>query len=658
MKMTRKSMGSWLRRLVQKAVPLLLPLSGLVVPAAANAQAAQGSVQTVIIIDFQNKSGTGAALAKFATDAVAVELANSGRFEVLKRNEVTRQAKQLGMVPPYDNIALTKLAQALAANDIITGEIAFADIYTKKGPKTARVGLLVKMRSGASSDLINGAAAVGTATAPPGGTDDLTLLQEAVSNAAYEAVRSMLAYNLPEGTVLNTVGSPPNITILINRGSRDGVKEGMEMIVLRNNIKVGTIRVTTVYPTDSEPSVVNYTMGISPEDHVRAIFMMPTFTANEEVAGPKPAQRKGAIFSNIGKIVLALLLGVVIVAAAGGHNTSVTGVTAQAALDGATPIVQMQWRDNAFGSGTVLEYHIWRVPGNGFARTADPVATAPAGSPRYTDYPVGAPQQPIGFWDGTKQFLQVPLSTTSGSTSSGTSASLVTPKAGAVPGFTVGQTYTYQISAVIRRQLITGTGGGGTGTGIGTGGGGGTGTGIGTGTGTGGGTGTTTSGTEDLETDPVSSGPVTPLNMPVLVSPTDGATNVPATAAVFTWLSRTGADTFQVEVSQDPTFTNPSLIIQTRVLSTSPFADGVAQTSPPINLSNLPAVKSFLNATAGSNPQPPQLYWRVGARHAADQPGPADWLQPMNIKAGDNNFRFIYSTIRGFKPALLPPPAP
>src|SRR5579862_7209854 len=109
-------------------------LCGTMSARPAYAQGAQagatpaGNLLTVIVIDFtnsdRNKAG-GEALARFATDAVAVELASSNRFEVLKRDEVARQAADLGYRPPYDQAQLSKIASNLGANAIVTGDIAF-----------------------------------------------------------------------------------------------------------------------------------------------------------------------------------------------------------------------------------------------------------------------------------------------------------------------------------------------------------------------------------------------------------------------------------------------------------------------------------------------------------------------------------------------------
>ena len=51
------------------------------------------------------------------------------------------------------------------------------------------------------------------------------------------------------------------------------------------------------------------------------------------------------------------------------------------------------------------------------------------------------------------------------------------------------------------------------------------------------------------------------------------------------------------------------------------------------------------------------LYWRVGARNDADRPGPVDWIT-SSAGNGDRTYRWVYTGIRSFTPADMPPPPP
>jgi len=581
----------------------------------------------------------GEALARRATDAVAVELANSARFEVLRRDEVERQAATLGLKKPYDSVAQARLATALGATAVITGEIAFVSPVAKSNPKTVVAGLRVMMRAPGSPELINGAAQVGEARSRPGLSDDESLAQEAVDNAAVLCVKQMLSTNLPEGTIVSTVGQPANLQILINRGSRDGVREGMQMLVTRERQRVGKIQVTNVFAADAEAKPIENTLGIRPEDKVRAIFPMPDFPKLVGVKGVKtgPSAPKGSVAS-LGKVLVVLAAGIVLAAAVmGGKNTSVTGVTAEADVEGVTPVVRITWRDNFWGANT-LQHLVWRNPDAPYNFQGTPIASAQY-NPRYVDRPA-----PYSYWDGTRSFLRPPLPGTGGTgggTSGGGEAETVTPEAGEVPGFIIGQTYTYSITGVIRRLLGAANTGGGTG----------------------GGGGTTGGGFEDVGTDPVTSGPVTPVAQPQLVQPENFYTNVDLTRFQPLWLSTTGADVFVVEVSTDRTFKNRSLIWQHPIIySTAPLATGVTQVLPAaVDLTTNPVLlrdRNFANyVNRVPNTPKPTLYWRVGARNDADRPGPVHWIS-RNHGDGDRTFRFVYSEIRSFTPADMPPPPP
>jgi hypothetical protein len=117
-----------------------------------------------VVLDFENRAGKeGEPLVRTATDTVAVELASTLRYEVLKRSEVERSAKGLGLRPPYDRIDQSKLAKALGADVIVTGEIAFVRRDTKRKPPQTRVGLRVRVIDPESGELIGGGASVGIA---------------------------------------------------------------------------------------------------------------------------------------------------------------------------------------------------------------------------------------------------------------------------------------------------------------------------------------------------------------------------------------------------------------------------------------------------------------------------------------------------------------
>jgi hypothetical protein len=584
------------------ALVINVPIVSNIVSSRAAAQTPTPSnLQTIVVIDFENKSGVAnAAIPRLATDAVAVELANSARYVILTREEVRKQNGKLGLRPPFDKVALSRLARALDANAYLDGEISFVHVKAQSSVKTVEVGL----------------------------SDTDSLIQEAIGNAAVLGVRSILNSTLPEGVVLSTVGSGNAGTqVLINRGSRDGVTEGMDLIVIRERSRVGRIRITNTFPTDSEARILDNALGIAPQDSVRAVFPMPEFSASGHIAQPVHHESRIAV---LGKILLIMLAGLLIATAARG-SSNVTGVSAEADIQGVAPAVKVTWRDNLFGGGT-LEYHLWRTPGASFNLTGIPVAAIGAGQHQIWDYPT-----PYTNWNGVNSFLQGPNGTTTGTTGAGLSTA-VTPAAGTGPsGFNTGTTYTYQVTALLRR-VVAGSG---------------------------------TSATngitqEDVETGVVTSGTVTPVGPAQLNFPSAGQANINLQSANFVWLSVAGADVFQLELSTDQTFTDRTRIMQLPlVYSTAQDATGATQSPPsPVDLTNSstnaplrkdPVFANFINRLAGA--ATPAIWWRVGARNNADRPGPVNWLTKSNSDS-DRSFRFIYSQARSFQPAALPPAPP
>jgi hypothetical protein len=93
-----------------------------------------------------------------------------------------------------------RLGRALQTESLITGEVNAVTFVGN--PKQAQVVITVRVIDIASGEPINGAVATGFSNRRPGFTgDDDTLVQEAVRNAAFEAVRIINNYTIPEATV-------------------------------------------------------------------------------------------------------------------------------------------------------------------------------------------------------------------------------------------------------------------------------------------------------------------------------------------------------------------------------------------------------------------------------------------------------------------------
>ncbi len=684
---------------IARATAWLVTLA-MVAPCLMAGRAARAQTQQplrVIIADIVNKSPGNPNLGITATAAIYNEMVNAGqgRFSVFQNSEVLKEAVSLGIKVPsnpnqpanFSPSDLVRIATNLTADVIVEGQVAAG---ASRG-KSVRVSLATNLREVASKEYINGGY-VQTTTAPRPGepSDPEELINKGVSDAAQDVVRQILGRQIATATV---IGIETNMVIL-NKGVRDGVKIGDDVVILREGVngkklEVGRVRVARVYPTDSEAEIINNVGGIRPEDGARVLYQPPV-----EIVSPtlqKPTG-KGAQFNltAVSSTIAAIGLGVLVAQASRGGQASTTSVTAEAGVLNNAPIVRVRWNDNIFGQGNVQQYKIYREPdfpfgqsagggGNGTTTNGGSVPIGVQSSTVHEFLDHGSPFFPyasglaplIGAGNGN------PVGGGNGNNGTTGGCGTLTIVGTLDTGFRPGSSYHYLVTAIILRQSPStggtngGNGGGGNGGGGGGNGGGGGGNGGGGGGngGGGGGQGGGSGGFECIETDPSRSGQSTPINPVLLTSPanTTASVNVRQFAPQFT--SRNGADVFQVEVSTDRTFSNPSLIFRYPLISSSPNADGVAQTTPnPLDLTQSPELlrdptfgafvkSSTCSGSTTGTTTPPVLYYRVGARHDGDTPGPINAIT-QNASDGDTTFRFVYSQVFSFTPAPLPPCPP
>ena len=724
---------AWLLTLVA-ATPMLMGAMH------ANAQAQQ--VLRVIVADFQNVTRNGGEnLAVQATAAVSVELTNTGssRFYVFGGPEVLQEAKRLGLKVPsnpgqsahFSRNDLLRISKELQADAIVEGDVGSTE--AKKG-RPVTVSLSVKVLDLSSLEYINGGFAQATAVAKAGetaGWDEL--VSRAVEDTALSSVRQIVQRQLVSATVLQRVGD----TIILNRGLRDGLREGMELTISRDlgngqRVKQGTVKIARSYATDSEAEVRSELGGIRPEDIAKALYVPPIKISILGFPKDERQANKSVNFSTIGTTLSALAMGVLIAAAGRTGQGTVTNLVAEASSESDLPVVRLTWNDTIFGNGNVLQYKIFRDPdfpyspslnvggGAGGGQGGGGGAGGGAGGGQGGNTTV-LPPIPIGvssfrtFLDrpspnfpyriGQNFLAGVPGSGSlsglfgggggqggggqggggggqgggGGGTGGGSGCTVVNVGGAIDTGFFSGTSYRYLVTSVIVRQITQssgsavggggGQGGGGGGQGGGGGGQGGGGGGFGGGGGQGGGAGGGQGGGQGgggsllqcIETDPLQTTLATPITPSKLFTPADTSR---ADISQFnpTWASRIGADIFQVEISLDRKFSNPSQIIRRQILSSAPTVDGQNQTLPdPLNLTTAPellAAPAFAAFVADpvNNPAP-TIFWRVGAKHDEDYPGPVNWLT-KSATDNDTNWRFVYGRPFRFTPSQLPPPPP
>jgi hypothetical protein len=227
------------------------------------------------------------------------ELLKGSRYEPIAEEEVSKAAGRLGLSQPYERQSFVRLASELRATHIVSGEIAFEKYegYSEFG--TIEVGIKVRMRDIAAYDLVNGAACIGQVNMY---ASNITCqyrdsFRRATILSAADCADMMTGFTVPEGIILNTA-SGSVISILVNIGSRNGLALGDELRVLRDGRAVGKLRISRVFPTDSEVEIVENFQGIRPTDTVRFIFpesrlALPGFKVGEEKSLRPPYSRYG-----------------------------------------------------------------------------------------------------------------------------------------------------------------------------------------------------------------------------------------------------------------------------------------------------------------------------------------------------------------------------
>jgi hypothetical protein len=578
------------------------PTLTLIAPVPAAAQAPD--LVEVAVVDFINRTGVGGDyIGKLASDALVVELKRSDRFDVSTRASVQAGMDEMGFRAPLSHTQLMRLGQTVLKGDVgqtsamIEGDVT--SLKVKGNPRTAEVEMIVRMVDVASGEFINGAVTTGVSRLRIGDNpDDDRLVEEAVNDAAYKAVKTMVDYIIPEATVMNTMGTNE---VLLNKGAREGIKRGMKMIVFRRGELVGKVQVGDVTPNDATASVIYAPKGVKPEDKVRAVFDVPEFHGKGdqgvEEPAPKAARAPKSGRSGISHGGSGLLKGLVLLAGLaflfkGGSGTAPVGaVTARAGLAPDIPAteggVKITWDVAKLGGGrNILEYHIWRD------NEPTPVgAVVPAGLSFFID-DVGPGTRAVSY-----QVID-PIAHTK------------TAATAAVNRPATGVPHQYFVSAVYQIEEPAG------------------------------------SGTfKYFETDKAATGLATITRRMLagptgdLLGPTPDQLDVNlVTGETFQFNSRRGGDTYIIQISTSVIFSAPQYT--SPIIQFNPAVEGVVS-FPTGNISS-----SFGAVTAGT-----QMYWRVGVRNSQDRPGPVPNM-------GKASMTFLFSEPSSFFVAEIPPPPP
>ena len=626
---------------------LLMPMLTLALVSKAYAQVATPR-DFIAVVEFANQKAPGTELGKRASDAVTAEFAKVGdpNTEVLAPETVNRAIGLLGVESPPNGLNnLLRVGQELRATKVVTGDIIDYTIRNVDGGKQALVSMRVVVYDVASGLPINGWAGKGESTIRPSNTEEATLLNDAVNQAASSGVREILARRLPAATVLNTQVNDA----YINQGSRAGFKAGQSIIVKRGREQVATARIIEVEPDSSKIRIESARKGVAPGDKVEAIFDVPSISAGFSAAGEPKVERsrKSGMASGLLTTLLVLGLVAVLVGGGGGDNNPTSGSTAVSYDDPTLPdgesAVKLSWSVNLFSNGRNKVR--WQVYRSDVADT--PVAIVNGVTSSFVNRTTDA-----GAFDYLSNDQPTLPGNCYGSSSNGTGAylpvvtggiyrysielvqavdDLDNPNTSATSGGTTTAGTTGTTATTTGTTGTTGTNGGVTTTGTTT-----TGTTTGTtSTTTGGGDGGFTSSGVDCFTltDRVSlGGIVTALGRPTLTAPQD---DVQITGnQAFTFVNP-GTNAYGpaleavLEFSTDRNFATKNRIYKAATKNSRIGVDSF----PAVNVSGS-NVPSYITSAD-------RVYWRVGVRNTQDK-------KPT----------FVYSRVRSFRPPVGPPPPP
>jgi len=273
----------------------------------------------VIVLDFEVAKDLPEILGRKASDAVALALADTTKYEVISRTEIEAAMQRLRLTPPLLLSQVFLLAKELDARFIVTGRVVRVIIDEKAGKASVQLQMLFYDRY--LEVPINGAHVLGATPPRPGLTPDI-LVDHAITLAASQAVQQVMTTRLPEGQIMQRVGK----SVIINRGHDQGLRNGMQMWVYRLvphpekpqymvRTRIGLIEITSAEARQSSGVIKEEIAPIQYPDRVIAVYELPKLGVVEP---PVRTTRKG-IGAALPSLLL-LLAGIVVLGSLAGKS--------------------------------------------------------------------------------------------------------------------------------------------------------------------------------------------------------------------------------------------------------------------------------------------------------------------------------------------------
>jgi hypothetical protein len=362
--MRKLTRGAWGRSLAATTcfAFMVTTLLASVAVAPPKARAQIGGVESTVkpppraaVVDF--KGPGGAMLGRRAADAVSIALKEmrGAPYTPEPPDAVAAAMAELGLVAPLDREGQQELAERLGVKWVISGEVRKATVAGGK----AEVELLLTNLSVESGDYASGSRVRASSATHPGyrGDNDV-LIDDALASGAREATRLLAGSKIPEASVLMVFGHDE---VQLSAGKPAGFRQGMRLALLRlvegHWRRVGTLEIRRAGNHDATAAIIADPLGIQTNDRVMAIWD----PGQAQIGIASRPEKKGK--ASLSKGILALAGIIALIAGFKAHGkraerrTSPTP-TACALVDGDGVLIT--WSPP---NDTVLAVEIWRLTG-------------------------------------------------------------------------------------------------------------------------------------------------------------------------------------------------------------------------------------------------------------------------------------------------------
>ena len=352
------------------------------------------------VLDFNNRSSyRSGAISREMADSLSLAFEGTGKYTVVKRQQVLDAMDELGLSVPLSFDAQAQLAERLNVPFVVTGEIENVTTMRTKDGTFVEAVLNALVISRVTRLPINGARLTAKSSPKLGYTTIHMdpLVQEAISTGSFAIVNRIMDNRMPIGSVLNP--SQEGI-VRIRGGSVIGIREGMRLVAVRHGSVSGLLRVDTVTSIDATCTITEDRIGVAPGDKIVPYYTPENLRVTTEVA------RSRSVAALLPWVAAGLLT--MLVSHSKEAATKAT-ITASPVAD-ADPLSYpnganyITWSKQ--GNSTVLKYIVYRV----FGTEPIPVAVVGANQNWYIDTGSvpdisttisGSTGQTIYAWTGT-----------------------------------------------------------------------------------------------------------------------------------------------------------------------------------------------------------------------------------------------------------------